>query len=218
MKPVDEIRSVSLSPEGRFFSPTLGYGSEYLVAVYTLNQEEVVFWAPLEVKYSGPLLLGLRREDARSRQVPDPHKNQVRAVALTDGGVVLAHQAIPLFKKFSRSGDMLWRVEQDHPILQEIRNEVFDLTLEESGPRAYSIRYWRDGIADGRGGCYLLVNRGDRLRVIHLQHNGVLVGPIEGPDGNFSKLVHHGDRLWACDRSIFRIIILELVKTSQKPD
>lgn len=193
---IDPTSLVRVSDDGRLLVSTFGIGAEYLVRVYNMQLSGFSPLGTLEVPSTSVMLMGLSRSDARSKKIPDGLKNRAFAIHASDGGMILIHFTIPIYKKYDSSGRELWRFEQDLPQLKTIREDVFDKALQETSGRAYGINYWRGGVSDGKGGCYLQLSSLDKITLFHLKADGTLGEPIEGPEGNWRTLRRYNGYLW----------------------
>ncbi len=204
------IFSIGMSDDGRLLVPTYGIGVEYLFRIYNRQLSGISPLGTLEAPSTSVLLMGLRRSDARSRKIPDELKNQAFAIPTSDKGILLIHTAIPVFKKYDSSGGELWRLEQDHPQLRAIREDAYDSTLRETTARVYTISYWRGGASDGEGGCYLQLRGTDRITLFHLNTDGTLGEPIEGPEGNWGVLRRYNGLFWFLNRDTLELMQLQV--------
>jgi hypothetical protein len=209
---VSGIFPLSISDDGRLLVPTYGIGAEYLLRVYDGALTSSVEFGTLEAPATSVLLMGLRKSDARSGTIPDELKNRAFAIPSGDGGMLLVHTTIPVFKKYDSLGRELWRIEQDLPELQVIRAEAFERTLQETGTRVFTPDYWRGCVNDGHGGCYLQLRSNDQVVLFHLEADGTLGGRITGPDGNWGTLRRFQGLLWLLNPETLELMQIQVVK------
>ncbi len=208
--PVTANFPVVLTDDGRLMVSTYGIGVEYLLRVFDRRLRAFSPLGTLEAPPATGHLMGLSESDARSRTIPDELKNRAFAVPAGDGGVFLIHTAVPVFKKYDRSGTELWRREHDHPRLRAICEEAFEQTLQETGNRAYSPNFWRGGAGDGEGGCFLQLSGTDRVILFHLHADGALGEPLAGPEGNWGYLRRYLGHLWLLDTETLELMQLQV--------
>ena len=207
---IDPTSLVRMSDDGRLLVSTYGIGVEYLIRVYNRQLSGFSPLGALEVPSTSVLLMGLSRSDARSRKIPDGLKNRAFAIHASDGGMILIHFTIPVYKKYDSFGRELWRFEQDMPQLKSIREDIFDRTLQETTRRMYGINYWRGGVSDGNGGCYLQLSSIDKITLFHLKADGTLGEPIEGPEGNWGILRRYNEHLWLLNSETLELMQLQV--------
>lgn len=201
---------VGMSDDGRLLVPTYGIGAEYLLRVYNRQLSGFSPLGALEAPSTSVLHMGLSKSDARSRKIPDGLKNRAFAIPASDGDMFLIHTAIPVFKKYDSSGSELWRLKQDHPQLKAIREDAYNSTLQETTSRVYTPSYWRGCVSDGKGGCYLQLRSTDRITLFHLNADGTLGEPIEGPEGNWGTLRRYKELLWLLNSDTLELMQLQV--------
>ena len=199
---------VRMSDDGRLLVSTFGIGAEYLIRVYNRQLSGFSPLGALEVPSTSAMLMSLSKSDARSKKIPYGLKNRAFAIHASDGGMILIHFTIPIYKKYDSFGSELWRFEQDLPQLQVIRDNVFDSILQEN--TRGSINYWRGGVSDGEGGCYLQLSSLNKITLFHLKADGTLGEPIEGPEGNWGTLRRYNGDLWFLNGDTLELMQLKV--------
>ncbi len=203
---ISGIRFLAMGHDGRLLLCTYGIGSEYALRIYDRGLDSITELGTLEAPSTSVLHMGLSKSDARSRTIPDGLRNHAFAILSSEGEIFLIHTAIPVFKKYSSSGEELWRTEQDLPQLQVIRNVTFERTLQETGSQVFNPNFWRGGVSDGDGGCYLQLRNTEQIVLFHLKSDGSLGEPIEGPEGSWSVFRRFNGQLWFFNRDSFELI------------
>lgn len=208
-EPRIDFNAKTFDRDGNLYYATAGFRADSLVYVYSPEGELIKTFGGLEGEKFDSYDIDALRQALQRRQLPDVLKNNVLLAATVDQGLFVAHTALPLLKKFSRGGELLFRIELDDPVFSRMHDAFFASNDALPGFAFKPLRYWNDIAGDGRGGAYLLLADPRRMIVHHYDATGRLVERLLGPADNILKIAVDGDQLWAFGRQTMIFYCLE---------
>lgn len=187
--------------DGGFVHAGQGYQFDSLLVVYDENGNKLRSIGALASPASTQMDMRETKRYAKRREIAPKLKNQVLLCITSDNNILAAHCALPVVKKFSREGRVIFTGELDAPEFKAIVETFFLKNQNAPSNGSFGLSYWRDISPDPWGGAYLLLTDSENLIIYHLNASGDLCKKLLGPAGDFKKIEFDESELWAYNQS-----------------
>lgn len=183
---------------GNYFIATNAFKSNYLIRKYDSNFNQIVEFGKLEAVELPIVNPDYNKKYIKKREIRPDKKNNILLIFSGDSILYAVHQAIPVIKKFTAAGKLVYNKEIKLKELSQIKEDYFlasdSLNVRNVFP---NIMYWYDVISDNKGGLYLLLNETKRMTIFHLSKDGEIFEQLLGPKIQISDIYLSNNELWA---------------------
>jgi hypothetical protein len=192
------IGELWLNPDGSCLFGTMGSGKSHLMEMKNSADLEIGRYGNIFGKaWAGPMDFG--REETKRGIVSDFYKNIVIPLQDGEGCVYGVHMALPLIRKFQKSGELLWSKEIIVPEMTLIMDRWKEQNRKAPANITYRLDYWRDAQVRKNGNLLLLSAIRDEMIVYEINGKGEITGKFKSDKGDISLIRIFRDAMWAYD-------------------
>lgn len=180
--------------DGSYYFNSNGYMSHNIILHKTIEGEDVSGYGQIfgekmsRVEFGGDLM--------KKGRVPDWYKNKVVPLGNDKGELYCIHTALPIIKKFSQEGSIIFEKTYDLSEMVSIREKWIKANKEAPPMGSYGLAYWLDVGLDEKGALYLLVNN-SRMILYRLDGDGNITNRYLGVEDKIAMLHIYKQELWA---------------------
>lgn len=194
---------------------TGGVQADSLIYIYNYKGERIDMFGTLEAPRIEILNMRETKEYARKRQIAPTLKNTALPCLTSDGHLFILHNALPLLKKYTLDGELVFRKElEEDSTMQALKSWFFAANDTSRQGFSYRLRYWLSVAPDHDGGFYALpnlrANKSKHLLIYHFSRDGELTEKFVGPQGIFGILKSTAHQLWAFNGEDFKFYGFQL--------
>jgi hypothetical protein len=192
------IGELWLNPDGSCLFGTMGFGKSHLMEMKNRSDSEIGRYGTVFGKaWAGPTDFG--REETKRGIVSDFYKNIVIPLQDDEGCVYGVHMALPLIRKFQKSGELLWSKEIVVPEMKIIMAGWKEQNRKAPANITYRLGYWRDARVMKNGNLLLLSDIRDEMIIYEINGKGEIAGKFKSGKADISMIRIFRDILWAYD-------------------
>lgn len=182
--------------DGTYYFGTDGFNSSFLISRKRLEGNDLGGFGKI---YGDEFAVYNFRAAARARngELPDWKKNAVFPMVSALGDVYCVHTALPLIRKFRKTGEQLWEKSVDIPEIAEIRARWIQANRNAPPNGSYGLSYWLDADLNDEEDLFLLSNRPGGMVVYRYDKNGDFKARYVGVEDQISMISIQGASLWA---------------------
>jgi hypothetical protein len=116
-----------------------------------------------------------------------------------EGCVYGVHLALPLIKKFQKSGELLWSKEIVVPEMKIIMDNWKERNRKAPANITYRLSYWQDAQVRKNGNLLLLSTGRKEMIIYEINGKGEIAGKFKSDKADISMIRIFRGALWAYD-------------------
>lgn len=187
-----------VNPAGSCLYGTMGFGKSHLISKKNSADEEIGRYGTIYGK-AWTEATDFGGSEKKRGIVPDFDKNKVIPLADGEENVYGVHQALPIIKKFRKSGELIWEKEIVVPEMEPIKSRWKESNKKAPANMSYWLAYWTDAQMRTNGNFLLLSAGGKEMIIYEISGQGEIVRKFKSGKADISMIRLFRSELWAYD-------------------
>ena len=208
--PLISSRGESFDHSGNYFLATNGYLADSLIQKFDKSFNPKKLFGELESDQFDYLNYASLKKAIENNQIPAVLVNSILLEYCEDATLLAVHMSIPVIKRFSSQGKLLFRKSLKVPEMDLMKEKFFSDNKKSKKKRFRPLYYWMDLALDNKGGAYLLLFYNEKMILYHVDYDGNLIEKLIGPSDFISQIVLNGNELWAFGISSLKFYRFEI--------
>jgi len=187
---------VFFTKQGDYYYGTNGLASSHLIVHCSIKGEKLEGFGDIfgEKKF----YVDMSTDLIKKGKIPNRYKNKVIPVVEPKSrSLYCVHCSIPVIKKFSSKGKLLWEKHLDFPEFAQIKSNWIKLNKEAPPKGSYNLEYWADADVNKEGDFFLLMRGSDQMTLLQISPQGIVSSVYRGVKDKISLINAINEDLWA---------------------